>query len=140
MAKILVVEDEKSVQELVKYCLEADGYMVVTADDGKMAGSWIKEIKFDLAILDLCLPDGNGIEICASIKEDPKTRAMPVIILTGNSSNEARIKSNLEAKADLFLNKPISPDDLRNAVKTMLAAAEKKKLLLRNSIRTKLGE
>ncbi|MDA8130587.1 MAG: response regulator transcription factor [Elusimicrobia bacterium] len=140
MAKILVVEDEKSVQDLVKYCLEADGYMVVTADDGKMASSWIKEIKFDLAILDLCLPDANGIEICASIKEDPKTRATPVIILTGNSSNEARIKSNLEAKADLFLNKPISPDDLRSAVKTMLAAAEKKKLLLRNSIRTKLGE
>lgn len=139
MAKILVMEDEPSVQDLLKMCLESDGYMVVTADTVKTAQNWLKEVKFDLAILDLCLPDGTGIEVCTEIKEDPKTRSVPVIILTGNSSNEARIKSNLEAKADLFLNKPINPDDLKGAVKSMLDASEKKKLLLRNSIRTRFG-
>ncbi len=140
MAKILIVEDEPSVQELLKLCLEGDGYMTVTADNGKTAGNWVKEVRFDLAILDLNLPDMNGMQICMSIKEDPKTRATPVIILTGNNSNEARIKSNFEAKADLFLNKPINTDDLKGAVKMMLETAEKRKLLLRNSIRTRLGE
>lgn len=140
MAKILVMEDEPSVQDLLKMCLEADGHMVVTADTVKSAQNWLKEMKFDLAVLDLCLPDGTGIQVCSQIKEDPKTRSLPVIILTGNSSNEARIKSNLEAKADLFLNKPINPDDLKGAVKTMLETAEKRKLLLRNSIRTRFGD
>lgn len=140
MAKILIVEDEPSVQELLKFSLEADGHMVVAADNGKTAANWIQEVKFDLAILDLCLPDTNGMQICMSIKEDPKTRSTPVMILTGNTSNEARIKSGLEAKADIFLNKPINPDDLRGAVKTLLEAAEKRKLLLRNSIRHRLGE
>jgi DNA-binding response OmpR family regulator len=140
MAKILIVEDEPSVQEMLKFCLESDGHMIVTADNGKTAVNWVKEVKFDLAILDLNLPDMNGMQICMCIKEDPKTRATPVIILTGNSSNEARIKSNLEAKADLFLNKPINTDDLKSAIKSMLETAEKRKLLLRNSIRTRLGE
>lgn len=131
MPKILVVEDERSVSEMLKACLERQGYMVITAENGTKALSWIKEVQLDLAIVDLGLPDINGLEVCLAIRENPKTRRMPIMILTGNVSNEARIKGNLEANADLFLNKPIELTDLRKAVENLLGKAEKKKLLLR---------
>jgi len=138
MAKILVVDDEKSILEMLKYCLEHEGHMVITAETGQMAINWIKEVKLDLAIVDLGLPDVNGIQVCEFIKEDPKTRATPIIILTGNTTNDARIKGNLFANAELFLNKPIEITDLRSAVATILEKAEKKKLLLRNSYKSRL--
>ncbi|MDA8131665.1 MAG: response regulator transcription factor [Elusimicrobia bacterium] len=140
MPKILLVEDDKSLLVLLKHCLETEGYMVVTAETGDAAMNWIKESRFDLVLLDLMLPDMNGAQICASIKESPRTRSIPVIILTGNTSNEARIRTGLEANSDLFLNKPIDPADLRKAVKTIIEAAERKKLLLRRSIKDRLGE
>jgi DNA-binding response OmpR family regulator len=132
MHKILLVEDDSTVLLFLKHCLDTEGYLTMTAENTATAMSWVKETRFDLAVLDLALPDGNGMEICAAIKENPKTRATPVIILTGNSSNNARIQSNLDAQADLFLNKPIDPGDLRKAVKKMLNVSEKKKLLLRS--------
>ena len=138
MAKILVVDDEKSILEMLKYCLEHEGHMVLTAETGKMALNWIKEVRLDLAIVDLGLPDINGLQICESMKDDPRTRAVPIIILTGNTSNDARIKGNLCANAELFLNKPIEIDDLRKAVSTILEKADKKKLLLRNSFKSRL--
>ena len=138
MHKILVVDDERSILEMLKYCLEHEGHIVLTAETGEMAKNWIKEVKLDLAIVDLGLPDMSGIQVCEFIKEDPKTRSTPIIILTGNTTNEARIKGNLTANADLFLNKPIEISDLRTAVATILEKAEKKKLLLRNSFKARL--
>lgn len=132
MAKILIVEDEISISEMLKTCLEKQGYMVITAENGAKALNWIREVKLDLAIVDLALPDMNGLDICMAIKDDPRTSCIPIMILTGDLSNEARIKGNLEAKADLYLNKPIELADLRAAVGTLLGKAEKKKLLLRN--------
>jgi two-component system alkaline phosphatase synthesis response regulator PhoP len=139
MAKILVVDDEKSVLEMLRYALEAQGYMVITAETGAMALSWLKETRLDLAIIDLGLPDMNGLEICTSIKENPKTRSLPIMILTGNSTNEAKIKGSLEASSDLFLNKPIEIADLKKAVAVMLENAGKKKLLLRNTFKHRLA-
>jgi len=138
MYKILVVDDEKAILEMLRLCLESQGYMVLTADTGKMAMNWIKEVRLDLAIVDLGLPDMNGLQICMAIKEDPKTRATPIVILTGNTSNEAKIKGNIDGNADLFLNKPIEISDLKTAVATILEKSEKKKLLLRNSFKSRL--
>ena len=138
MNKILVVDDEKSILEMLKYCLEHEGYMVLTAETGEMAKNWVKEVKLDLAIVDLGLPDISGLQVCEFIKEDPKTRATPIIILTGNTTNDARIKSNSCANAELFLNKPIEIEDLRKAVAAILEKSEKKKLLLRNSFKARL--
>lgn len=135
MLKILIVEDERSVLEMLKASLEAQGYMVITAATGAIALNWIKEVKLDLAIVDLGLPDINGMEVCKALKENPKTRSTPVMILTGNLSNEAKITGSLEAGADLFLNKPIELPVLRAAVRTMLENSEKKKLLLRSAFR-----
>jgi len=138
MNKILVVEDEESITELLRLCLEAEGYLVLATDKGRTALEWIKETRLDLAIIDLGLPDIHGMEICRAIKENPKTRALPIIILTGNTSNIAKIEGNLNANADLFLNKPISTEDLKKSVALILEKSSKKKLLLRNSIKTRL--
>ncbi len=132
MPKILIVEDEKSVLEMLKTCLERQGYMVIPAETGAIALKWIKEVKLDLAIIDLGLPDINGMEVCKALKGNPQTKSTPIMILTGNLTNEAKIAGNLEANADLFLNKPIELTDLRTAVGTMLENGEKKKLLLRS--------
>ncbi|MDO8802989.1 MAG: response regulator [Elusimicrobiota bacterium] len=138
MNKILVVEDEESICAMLRHCLEGEGHLVITAANGQTALNWIKEIRLDLAIIDLGLPDIPGLEICRKIKDDPKTRTMPIIILTGNNSNVARIEGNLDASADLFLNKPISIEDLKKAVAMTFEKSAKKKLLLRNSLRTRL--
>ena len=138
MNKILVVEDEESITELLKFCLEAEGHLVVATDKGRTALEWIKEVRVDLAIVDLGLPDINGLEVCRAIKENPRTRSIPIIILTGNTSNVAKIEGNLAGGADLFLNKPISTDDLKKSVTMVLEKAKKKKLLLRNSLKTRL--
>ena len=87
--------------------------------------------------MDLGLPDISGFEVCRHIKDNPKTRSIPVIILTGNTSNNAKIEGNMEANADLFLNKPIGIDDLKKAVNMMFEKVAKKKLLLRNSLKTR---
>lgn len=137
MNKILVVEDEESIADMLRHCLEAEGHLVILAENGKTALNWIKEVRVDLAIIDLGLPDMHGLEVCRTIKEDPKTRSVPIIILTGNSSNVAKIEANLDANADLFLNKPISIDDLNKAVAMVFEKSSKKKLLLRNSLRTR---
>ncbi len=138
MYKILVVDDERSIQDLLKRCLEDDGYLVITTDKGQTALNWMKEVRLDLAIVDLGLPDMSGMDVCRAIKDDPKTRITPIVILTGNSTNEARIEGNEDAGAELFLNKPISTEDLRKAVKVIFEKAEKKRILLRTSLKTRL--
>jgi len=140
MNKILVVEDEEGISELLKHCLEAEGYLVLATDKGKTALEWVKEVRVDLAIVDLGLPDIHGLEVCRTIKENPKTRAIPIIILTGNTSNVAKIQGNLDANADLFLNKPISTDDLKKAVAMVFEKSEKRKMLLRNSLKTRFAD
>lgn len=139
MKKILIVEDEASVLQMLRRFAETEGYLPVAAENGQTALNWLKEVRVDLAIVDLGLPDMNGLEICRKIKEDPKTASIPVIVLTGNNSNNARIEANLDASAELFLNKPISMEDLRKAVEMVFEKSEKKKLLLRNAIKEKLG-
>ena len=139
MHKILVVEDETSVLQILKKALESQGYMVITADTGETAMNWIKEVSLDLAIIDLGLPDINGVEVCRAIKGNPRTRSTPVIILTGNTTNDARIESNLGASAALFLNKPISIAELRRAVTQILEKADKEKMLLRATFKRLAG-
>jgi len=138
MYRILVVDDERSIQDLLKRCLEDEGYLVITTDKGQTALNWIKEVRLDLAIVDLGLPDMSGMDVCKAMKEDPKARITPIVILTGNGTNEARIESTEDADAELFLNKPISTEDLRKAVKMIFEKSEKKRILLRTSLKSRL--
>jgi two-component system alkaline phosphatase synthesis response regulator PhoP len=113
--RILVIEDEKKIAELVKAYLEKEGFEVTAAQTGKQAVSVLKN-KFDLIILDLMLPDMDGEDICRSIRKDSD---IPIIMLTAKSEEEDRIKG-LGIGADDYVVKPFSPRELVARVKALL--------------------
>ena len=135
MQKILLVEDDKSLATLLQIILQKDGHLVMTASSGEMALDWISNSKPDLVVLDIGLPDMSGIEVCKKIKDDRKTRRIPVIILTAHIDNQTKMKANLEAHADLFLNKPLDNQDLRTAVTTLLKKSSTDNTVRRNLFR-----
>jgi DNA-binding response OmpR family regulator len=118
--KILIVEDEKKISDIVKSYLERDGFRVTVADTGEKAIRLIKE-RFDLIILDLRLPDIDGEEICSSIRESSD---VPIIMLTAKSSEEDRV-IGLGIGADDYVIKPFSPRELVARVKAHLRRAKK---------------
>ncbi len=118
-AKVLIVDDEIDLVGLVRYNLEKEGFTVLTAYDGKTAVGHIKSFQPDLLILDLMLPDMSGFQICQHIKADPRTKVIPVIMLTARSSENDRV-SGFEAGADDYVVKPFSPKELVLRVKAML--------------------
>lgn len=113
--KILVVEDEVKIAEIVKAYLEKDGFTVVTAQTGDTAMSQLKE-GFDLIILDLMLPDMDGEDICRAIRQDSD---VPIIMLTAKSEEEDRV-TGLGIGADDYVVKPFSPRELVARVKALL--------------------
>jgi len=113
--RILVVEDEKKIAELVRAYLEKEGFEVTDAQTGQHAVSVLKN-KFDLIILDLMLPDMDGEDICRSIRKDSD---IPIIMLTAKSEEEDRIKG-LGIGADDYVVKPFSPRELVARVKALL--------------------
>ena len=135
MAKILIVEDDKNLVTLLQTILEKPGHLVMTASTGQMALDWLANSKPDLVLLDIGLPDMTGIEVCKKIKDDRTTRRIPVIILTARIDNQAKMSANLNAHADLFLNKPLNNKDLISAVETLLEKASTDNALRRNLFR-----
>lgn len=113
--KILVIEDEKKISDIVKAYLEREGFQVTTADTGQTALSVLKK-GFDLIILDLMLPDMDGEDICQTIREDSD---IPIIMLTAKSAEEERIKG-LGIGADDYVVKPFSARELVARVKVLL--------------------
>jgi len=113
--RILVVEDEKKISEIVKGYLEKEGFLVTVAQTGQKAISSVKD-GFDLIILDLMLPDMDGEDICQTIRKDSD---IPIIMLTAKSGEEERIKG-LGIGADDYVVKPFSPRELVARVKALL--------------------
>jgi len=106
--KILIIEDEPSVLEAISAYLRKEGYEVYTAERGYKGLEYFKNIKFDLIILDLMLPDISGEEICKIIRKDSSAY---IFMLTAKSSLEERIKG-LDLGADEYLVKPFSPREI----------------------------
>jgi two-component system phosphate regulon response regulator PhoB len=121
MAKksILVVEDESDILELVRYNLTRDGYTVHMAASGEAALKNIKTAKPDLVLLDLMLPEIDGLEVCKRLKADPATADVPVVMLTAKGE-EADIVAGLEIGADDYVTKPFSPRVLIARVRAVL--------------------
>ncbi len=117
--KILVVEDEEDVQELIRYNLENNGYRVESALDGKTALSKANSTKPDLVLLDLMLPKIDGLQVCRSLKENALTSAIPVVMLTAKGT-ERDIVAGLEMGADDYITKPFSPRVLLARLKAVL--------------------
>lgn len=118
--KILIVEDEKKIADIVRSYLERDGFNVTVANTGHEAIEQMKN-NFDLIILDLMLPDIDGETICSSIREFSD---VPIIMLTAKSSEDDRIKG-LGIGADDYVIKPFSPRELVARVKAHLRRTKK---------------
>lgn len=106
--KILIVEDEEDILELMAYNLGREGYCVTGAASGEDALEHVKKQAFDLVLLDLMLPGMNGLEVCRILKGDAATRDLPVIMVTAKGE-EADIVTGLELGADDYVPKPFSP-------------------------------
>lgn len=119
MKKILIVDDEKDIVKMLDYNLKKEGYKTVSAHDGEEAlRAANKEIP-DLIILDLMLPGIDGLEVCKSLKKEPKTSAIPIIMLTAKSQELDKI-IGLELGADDYVTKPFSPRELVARIKAVL--------------------
>jgi len=117
--KILIVDDIPENIELLEDYLSMEPYAVITASSGKEALLKVKEEKPDLILLDVMIPEMSGYDVCKTIKGDPETQFIQVLMLTALSELEDRIKG-IEAGADDFLMKPIRKLELKTRVKSLL--------------------
>ena len=122
--KILIVEDEKDIRDLIIYSLEGKGYQTISTDDGEKAIKMLKENKPDLVILDWMLPSVSGLEICRSIRRDIKTKNIPIIMLTAKITEEDKVLG-LDSGADDYITKPFSTAELNSRVKAILRRIER---------------
>ena len=116
---ILVVEDEEEIQELVRYNLAKEGYLVSCAASGEEALQKAQRKLPNLVVLDLMLPGLDGLEVCKVLKADPATREVRVVMLTAKGE-EADIVAGLELGADDYITKPFSPRVLIARIRAVL--------------------
>lgn len=117
--RILIVDDEPEVVELVEFNLTQAGLEVVTANDGAEALRKARSTSPALVILDLMLPEIDGLEVCKLLRRDPLTAAIPIVMLTAKAAEIDRVLG-LELGADDYLTKPFSPRELVLRVKKLL--------------------
>ena len=117
--QILVVEDEEDILELVSFNLKKQGYQVRGVTSGEEALQEVRRKIPSLIILDLMLPGVDGFDVCKSLKNNPRTKAVPIVMLTARSE-EADIVIGLELGADDYLTKPFSPKELIARVRAIL--------------------
>lgn len=118
-SKILVVDDEEDILELVRYNLVRDGYEVVTALSGEEALKAVAKAPLDLIVLDLMLPGIDGLEVTRRFKQNPEVKDIPIVMLTAKGE-EADIVTGLELGADDYVTKPFSPRILIARIKAVL--------------------
>ncbi len=118
-AKILVVDDEPEAVELVEFNLKQAGFEVITAIDGVEALKKARTAGPDLMILDLMLPEVDGLEVCKMLRRDPATAGLPIIMLTAKAAEVDRVVG-LELGAEDYVTKPFSPRELVLRVKKLL--------------------
>lgn len=121
MAKILVTDDEKDVVELLKFLLEKDGHKVTTAHNGKDAlAIAVKELP-ELILLDVMMPEMDGYTVQTRLLEDPKTKDIPIIILT--AKGQLRDVFAMSANVKAYIEKPFDPKTLRQKISESLPKA-----------------
>lgn len=117
--KILLVDDEAALVELIKIRLEANGYTVITANDGQEALDTARQEVPDLIILDLMLPKLDGYKVCRMLKFDEKYKHIPIIMLSARAQ-EADKKMGETVGADGYVTKPFEPQVLLGKVKDLI--------------------
>jgi phosphate regulon transcriptional regulator PhoB len=119
MSKILIVDDEKDIVDLISYNLEKEGFSTLKAYDGETSLRMVKTQKPDLMILDLMLPKMNGLDVCRAVRHNPATVGLPMIMLTAKSDEVDKI-IGLEVGADDYVTKPFSVKELIARVRSIL--------------------
>ncbi len=122
---ILFIEDEKNIVELVKYNLEQEGFRVLTATKGNAGLETALKERPALVLLDLMLPEMNGLEICKTLKLNERTRLIPIIMLTAKGTESDKV-IGLELGADDYITKPFSPRELVARIKAVLRRSQEK--------------
>ena len=131
--RILVVEDEAPIREMVCFVLEQNGFQPVEAEDYDSAVNQLNEPWPDLILLDWMLPGGSGLQFIKHLKREALTRDIPVVMLTARGEEEDRVRG-LETGADDYIVKPFSPGEVMARIRAVLrripAAAEKEMLVI----------
>jgi two-component system alkaline phosphatase synthesis response regulator PhoP len=122
--KILVVEDEPEIAQLVTHYLEKDGFRTIMAQNGFEALKKVKEDKPDLVVLDLMLPELDGLDVCKRLRSTPNTAMLPIIMLTAKAEESDTIVG-LELGADDYVTKPFSPKTLVARIKSLFRRLER---------------
>src|SRR2546430_4430789 len=118
-SKILIVEDEQGVVHLLRDRLEPEGFKVIAAYNGQDGRRAVAEARPDLIIIDLTRPELDGCELCRSIRRQPKSARLPILVLSGRTEDVDKVVV-LELGADDYVTKPFSPKELVARVKTLL--------------------
>ncbi|MCL6436509.1 MAG: response regulator [Leptolyngbyaceae cyanobacterium HOT.MB2.61] len=123
MSTVLIVDDSHTVREMLSEQLKRSGFEVIEAIDGEDAMEKIKTRPPDLVVTDIVMPRKNGYELTRWIKNDPKTRHIPVLMCT-SKSEEFDVYWGMKQGADAYITKPYHPPDLLDAVKKLLSQAK----------------
>ena len=116
---ILVVDDEPMTRHMLRVMLELEGYQITEAVDGLDALKKIEQEQPDALILDVMMPKMDGITVCEKLRQDPKTRDLPIIMLSGRSHHEA-VARGLKAGANKYMGKPMLREDLLAGLREVL--------------------
>jgi len=119
MATILVVDDEPDIREVMRFALENAQFQVIEAGHADDARKLLASESLDLILLDWMLPGRSGLELAAQLKQNPKTRAVPIIMISARGEEEDRVRG-LETGADDYIAKPFSPREMVARVKAVL--------------------
>jgi two-component system, OmpR family, phosphate regulon response regulator PhoB len=123
MKRVLLIEDDRDIVELVRYNLEREGFQVAAATDGATGLAQIRKAPPDILLLDLMLPKLSGLDICREIRRDTSLNRLPILMLTARGEEADRVVG-LEMGADDYVTKPFSPRELGARVKALLRRTE----------------
>lgn len=117
--RILVIEDEKHIQNILEYNLRLDGFEVYIADDGPKGLELARDVKPDVILLDWMLPEMDGLEVLSELKKDARTKNIPVFMLTAKAMKQDYAQA-LQQGADDYIAKPFDPVNLGKTIRDKL--------------------
>jgi DNA-binding response OmpR family regulator len=124
VAKVLVIDDDPVILELLRVNFEIENFEVVTAADGREGLEKAKSERPDVVLSDIMMPRLDGLQLVVLLREDPRTRSLPVILLSAKAQN-AEVQQGLDLGADDYVTKPFDPLELIDRVNAVLARARR---------------
>ena len=133
MPKVLLVDDESDIVDLIKYNLEKEGYLVSTASNGVECLSIAKSFIPDLILLDVMMPEMDGIEACVELRKEPVLKGVVIAFLTARAEDYSQV-AGLDSGADDYITKPIKPRVLLSKIKALLRRFNVNKIIKEDKV------